>query len=137
MRLPNKRVVRVQFPVHGLPEAGVHWIETYQNHQIAVLNMKPTARDACFLITSTSLGPFDSIDGTKEAKPFVIVCMQVYDTLNSGNSAFAKLEEESRKFKCKPAVFLSDKQYMRFNSATVSTKGGVVTFAQQVLISLL
>ncbi len=135
MQLPDGCVLKVLRPLYGLPEAGVHRFQTHQKHHIAVLNMRPAAHDSCFLVSSS---PFGVNRASSDNEPFGIVCMQVDDTLDAGNSTFVAMEErESRKFKSKQTMFLSDMQLLRFNSATISTKGGVTTLTQDANIARL
>ncbi len=55
--------------------------------------MRPTAHDACFLISERATRRIGITSATSDHTPLGMTCMQVDDTLNAGNLAFIELED--------------------------------------------
>lgn len=126
LTIPSGMLLRVDRPLYGLPEAGMHWFATYHAHHRKELSMIAEVHDPCLLYTSECM-PSDSQSPTSKGA----TCMQTDDTLNFGNKTFIDKEEKSsRKFLCKPKIVLEDGKSMRFNGATISLADNVVTLNQ-------
>lgn len=49
MGLKSDEVLIVVKPLYGVPESGLHWFLTYQDHHVNNLGMKSTIIDNCVL----------------------------------------------------------------------------------------
>ena len=98
------KLLKVERPLYGIPEAGNHWFETYQRHHIEKLGMKISAHDNCLLYAKDEFG---------------IVGLQTDDTLILADKAFAEKEEKQLTFSAKPRERLSTEHPLNFNGAVI------------------
>lgn len=80
-------LLRINLPLYGIPEAGVHWFHTYHNHHIKKLRLTPAKHDLCFLFTKNGMSPDHS--SPKISRGFT--CLQTDDTSSVGNEQFIKI----------------------------------------------
>jgi len=114
----NDTILRVHRPLYGVPEAGLHWFQTYHGFHTKSLSMTASAHDMCLLYTENAT----SRDKAKE--PAALTCLQTDDSLILCNDAFAKLESKmSSRFECKAISKLAEGVPLKFNG-TVATKNG-------------
>lgn len=117
MDLSPQTLLRVNRPIYGLPEAEVHWFQTYHDHHCAVLQLQLFIVGPCFLYTAQRF--LDDITKTATSRGFI--CLQTDDTANVGNSRFAQIEASmSQKFGCKAPVFLTQNRPINFNGTAVT-----------------
>lgn len=91
--LPADYVLKVEKPLYGIPESGLHWYLTYLSHHVDNLGMNRARTDPCLLYRHKD----NEIDG--------IILLQVDDTLGIATERFLKDEEkESKAFRCKERV---------------------------------
>lgn len=50
-------LLQVDLPLYGLPEAGLHWYNTYFFCKKTKLSLNAAARDPCFLFTTKEMLP--------------------------------------------------------------------------------
>lgn len=128
-------VLVVLRPLYGLPEAALHWYNTYSDFHTTTLDMRPTAADPCLFYTfsttepsspTTSANPGRLVHGnakdneetTSVSPPDGLVALQVDDSAILGTARFLQKEEEALgTFPSKPAIFLQD------NGSQVTFKG--------------
>ena len=110
LNLDDDFVLRAVKPLYGIPESGLHWFLTYQDHHLNRLGMQPTRYDPCLLFlrdNNRTLG---------------ITALQVDDNLVHGSSAFLELEEANSKvFDSKPRVLLTLGKSAVFNGVRIAT----------------
>lgn len=117
--LPTGVLLRVDKPLYGLPEAGVHWFKTYHDHHLNKLNMSHAPHDLCLLFTP-------GVADKKSKKPNGISCLQTDDSLILGDEEFHTLEQkEAKRFKSNPISILKNNQEYTFNGTHLikSTSG--------------
>ena len=125
--LSDDMVLRVDKPLYGIVESGVHWYWTYIDYHVSKLDMKSSTHDPCLLFTKPCLDTRNA----KDDAPRGMVCMQTDDTVNSGNCAFREKEElHSKTFKSKPATMLTDGTKIIFNGAQLGLKNGIFNLTQ-------
>lgn len=91
--LSNEMVIRVNRPLYGVPEAGLHCFKTYHKFHTSELNMKSSAHDLCLLYTK------NTIDLDNNGKPAAATCLQTDSSLFLANTQFENFEaEKSKKF---------------------------------------
>lgn len=83
MNLPDDILLKIIWPLYGIPEAGTHWMHTYLQFHIDQLRMFPSAFDPCFLATA-------EVDTSRVG----FVGLQIDDSLMAANEHF--LEDEKR-----------------------------------------
>lgn len=114
---PPDVLFRVNRPLYGIPEAGIHWYKTYHTYHKHDLKMSPSVYDPCLLSTKASL----AITSGSRSTPRGIVCLKTDDTAYIGNKAFFKLEEQKHtKFDSKEAQLLTSHSSIKFNGAVLS-----------------
>lgn len=69
-----------------MPEAGVHWFQTYHNHYHDVLDLRSLILDACFLFTPHSFS--EDIDHLQVPRDFTRLGTD--GTKNIGNPSLSK-----------------------------------------------
>eukprot|EP00171_Calliarthron_tuberculosum_P022597 IDg22597t1 len=115
-------ILRVHRPLYGIPEAGIHWFNTYHRYHTSVLGMISSSHDLCLLYTKHALSR-DSRD-----KPAAITCLQTDDTLTLANTKFVHLEQrESTRFRSKPASALAEGVPLKFNGMMLHKHGDRLT----------
>ena len=116
--LPKNYVLRVEKPLYGIPESGLHWYLTYLTHHLEVLHMTRSRVDPCVLYRTKN----DKLEG--------MILLQVDDSLGMGNDEFL-LEEEraSNKFRCKERTPISSRP-VEFNGITLMNNMGTYTMMQ-------
>ena len=98
-------------PVYGLPEAGVHWHQTYVRHH-EDMGFKGTALDPCLLFAIQNGIPS-------------IICLQVDDSLGIMDAKTAQMEEDAAKrFPHKAPEILTKENSISFNGARISESIG-------------
>ncbi len=119
--LSDDKILQINSPFYGIPEAGVHWFTTYLKHHVEKLGMTSSSHDLCLLYTTDSQS---SVRG--------ITCLQTDDTLSAGNTKFMALEEkESKTFQSKPVTILTPGTSFKFNGGLLSKKeDGTLTLSQ-------
>ena len=55
MNLGQQCLLRVERPLYGLPESGLHWFRTYHKHHTVVLGMTASVHDPCLLCFPSKL----------------------------------------------------------------------------------
>lgn len=116
LKLPNDMLLEIRRPLYGIPEAGLHWFNTYHAYHKNELDMKPSSHDLCLLYTKD--GP--SHDAREQ--PAGITCLQTDDSLFLANTKFKNLEEEkSGRFERKGVLKLDVGMPIKFNG-TIATK---------------
>jgi hypothetical protein len=108
---PKETIMVVIKPLYGIAEAGTHWWAIYFNHYCEKLNMTISTYNSCLLISSS--------------KQFVIVGIQMDDTLILCDSGFNQLEEDELKkaeFTTKPKQELTTGKPLLFNGCTLIKK---------------
>lgn len=127
LNIPPGYLLRVDRPLYGLPESGMHWFVTYHGHHRRSLHMAAAIHDPCLLYTRPCL----SGDRQPSSAPRGITCLQTDDTLHIGNEAFlAKEEKLSREFKCKPKAVLAIDKPLKFNGGIISLERNAVKLSQ-------
>lgn len=125
--LPIETLLRVESPLHGLSEAGVHWFRTYHSHQKDFLSLEPSTLDKCFLYTSEEF----SDDFDTRGVPRGFSCLQTDDTANAGDFLFIKKEAFAfQKFDCKDPIFLSNDNSILFDGAEITRLNGMCLLTQ-------
>ncbi len=115
--LSDDMVLKVECPLYGIPEAGVHWFVTYQKHHIERLGMQPASHDFCLLYTPNSIAKYYKNSKT----PHGITCLQTDDTMTLANPSFISLEQkESMRFESKPLQYLRKGEPLKFNGALLT-----------------
>lgn len=131
---PHGTLFRVNRPLYGIPEAGIHWFYTYHRYHMNKLNMRPSIYDMCLLYTK---GCF-SISSKSENTPRGIVCLQTDDTAYIGNQAFVEKEEKMRKqFDSKNKEVLNNGGKVKFNGGTIVKSNNEITLSQPKHVSKL
>ena len=127
--LSDEMVLKIQTPLYGLPEAGLHWFTTYLKHFREKLGMVSAKHDYCLLFTP------DISNRTQCG----ISCLQTDDTLILANNEFIKLEEKhSTTFKTNPVEELSLEKALSFNGASITiNEFGIVRLTASKHISKL
>jgi hypothetical protein len=109
--------------LYRIPEAGVHWFETYQAHHLERLDMETSTYDPCLLISKQG------------DENFGLVSMQTDDTLLISIEKFSRDEQnalQEASFKVKPKTRLSEDSPIEFNGARVILlKDGNITLRQK------
>lgn len=112
-KVPSEHLMETTKPLYGLPEAALHWFNTYLQFHVRELNMKSTAYDMCLLYTLDLL--------EKEAVPRRVTVTQTDDTLTLCNSALDKIEEsKSKKFESKPKNIAVPNKAFLFNWSRIT-----------------
>ena len=112
--LSKNTVLRVRRPLYGVPEAGLHWFNTYQPFHKEQLGMTVSSHDMCLLFTKN--GP----DCNEKGKPAAVTCLQTDDSLFLSNEEYRKLEEEkSTLFERKAVSKLGADAPLKFNGMIV------------------
>lgn len=86
LALPIETLLRVEKSLHGLPEAGVYWFQTYHSHHKDILSLKPSSLDTCFLYTPKRFSNDFNTRGVSRG----FTCLQTNDTTNASNYFFIK-----------------------------------------------
>lgn len=109
MGLAHDECLLVLKPLYGIPESGLHWFLTFQNHHIEKLVMAATTVDPCLL----SKREGKSIDG--------IATIQVDDTFGHGTEEFLNQENSKTKstFKTKPRKIFQPGESVTFNGTNI------------------
>lgn len=96
MNLEKGKVLKVDNPLYGIPEAPIHWFKMYLNFHRDGFKMEQVPTDPC-LLYHCQYGVLQGIIG-----------LQVDDTLFEGTAKFAKIEEaKAREFPTRDAWELS------------------------------
>lgn len=134
LNLPSDTVLRVNRPLYGIPEAGLHWFQTYHKHHRERLCLTPSIHDPCFLYTNFGM----SSDNKRQPKISGFTCLQTDDTASAGNNAFMVNESKmSKRFDCKPAQTLSEGGTITFNGADIGLVNGIYYMSQNEHINRL
>ena len=99
-------IFKVIKPLYRVPEAGIHWYNTYSNYYKDKLSMETLTFNPCLLVTRNK----DS--------PFGIVAMQIDDILILGDNAFVELKRiklGKAKLTAKPIESLARNTLLIFN----------------------
>lgn len=116
LQLPSHTLPRVDRPIYGLPEAGVHWFRTYHNHSRDTLKLQPSILDPWFLYTPRGLSDHLS----HPTVPPGFTCLQTDDTGNVGKSSFIEPEISAlQNFDYKDPIFIHDEDSVTFNGSTI------------------
>lgn len=127
LNIPPKTLLRIDRPLYGIPEAGMHWFVTYHAHHLKELSMNAAIHDPCLLYTPKCM----SIDRLSLSAHRGVTCLQTDDTLNIGNKTFIDKEEKcSREFLCKKEKTINDGQSLLFNGGTIKIKDDTVKLTQ-------
>ncbi|EED20782.1 conserved hypothetical protein [Talaromyces stipitatus ATCC 10500] len=121
-KYPPDSLLLVEGALYGIPEAGVHWFDTYQSHHKDRLGMETSTYDPCLLMT------------TKGKENFGLVGMQMDDTLLVSTESFAGEEQvalQEAGFKAKPKTRLSQQVPIEFNGARITLQDEKVYFRQK------
>ncbi|KAF4470944.1 Ribonuclease H, partial [Fusarium albosuccineum] len=121
-KYPQGTVLKVEKPLYGLAEAGLHWYATYSKHHREKLAMETSSFDPCLLITCQG------------EECFGITAMQTDDTFNVGTRAFLEREEAELRaagFKAKPQTILTNGESCDFNGTLIQLEEGGLTCAQK------
>ena len=121
-KCPEGTIIRVIKSLYGIPEAGVHWFSTYQEHRCKELNIVTSLYDPCLLIT----------DGGQEE--FEIVGLQTGDTLAIGMLKFSVAEDvalQKANFRAKPKERLSEEAPLEFNRCTLTLHADTTSLTQK------
>lgn len=113
LSFPQDIPLRVERGLYELPDAVLHWFKTYHNHHSKMLKFKPSAHDQCLLYTPGILA-------TNRPRICDATCLQTYETLNVGPSAFQELEEKIKHFKHKQTEAISSNSSTPFNGALIT-----------------
>ena len=76
MNLQSDQLFQAVKPLYGIPESGLHWFLTYQQHHIKNINMTATKSDACVLYKRG------------ENSPEGLCILQVDDSYGHGSKIF-------------------------------------------------
>ncbi|EED17240.1 hypothetical protein TSTA_022940 [Talaromyces stipitatus ATCC 10500] len=121
-KYPLDSLLLVEGALYGIPEAGVHWFDTYQSHYKDRLGMETSTYDPCLLMT------------TKGKENFGLVGIQTDDTLLVSTESFAGEEQvalQEAGFKAKPKTRLSQQVPIEFNGARITLQDEKVYFRQK------
>uniref|UniRef100_L7JQT6 Integrase catalytic domain-containing protein n=1 Tax=Pyricularia oryzae (strain P131) TaxID=1143193 RepID=L7JQT6_PYRO1 len=119
-KYPKGTYLKVNKPLYGLAESGLHWFDTYQRHHKERLNCATSEYDACLLITKSG--------------PFGLVGLQTDDTLNLGDPEFIATEEtelQRAALLAKPQKIMGEGDTEDFNGCKITLKRGVVHIQQK------
>ncbi|KAF4470049.1 hypothetical protein FALBO_3049, partial [Fusarium albosuccineum] len=108
-KYPEGIVLRVEKPLYGLAEAGLHWYATYSKHHQDRLRMEAVSSDPCLLLT-------------REGDEFGVTAMQTDDTFNIGTETFIRREDDELKkagFKAKPQRVIMTNDSCDFNGSYI------------------
>lgn len=109
MKLQDDDALLALKPLYGIPESGLHWFLSFQNHDVGNVNMKPTKLDPFILSCRNGT----KLKGVTE--------IQVEDSFGHGNEKF--LDEEEKKtndhFKTNPRHTMKTREKITFNGTTV------------------
>ncbi|KAF4471164.1 Ribonuclease H [Fusarium albosuccineum] len=108
-KYPEGIVLKVEKPLYGLAEAGLHWYATYSKHHRERLGMEPISSDPCLFLT-------------QQDDEFGITAIQTDDTFNIGTEAFIRREDEELKkagFKAKPQRVIKTGDSCDFNGSYI------------------
>lgn len=134
LNIPRGTVLRVERPLYGIPEAGLHWFRTYHNHHKKKLALRPSIHDPCFLYTPNGM----SVDSKSPKIPRGFTCLQTDDTVSAANNEFIAREAKfSNAFDAKEPTFLREGKTISFNGADISLKQSVISINQNQHISRL
>jgi hypothetical protein len=117
---PPGTIMRINKPLYGIAESGLHWFATYSTHHKQNLKIINSTYDPCLFITKDML--------------FGLVGMQTDDTLIVAEQRFLDLEEKERgkaKFKAKPVEILKDGKDLIFNGCILTKQGPNVVVSQK------
>lgn len=129
LNLPPNQVLRVLRPLYGVPESPLHWFVSYTNHHRLCLNMLPLSFDQCMFHTKAKI---ISYDNENTGAPKGLVCLQVDDTIFTGNEEFITLEaEQSKKFPSKGRSVVCGKP-ITFNGITIRKEGNIYVISCKV-----
>ncbi|POS85469.1 hypothetical protein EPUL_004337 [Erysiphe pulchra] len=117
--IPAGTLLKVLWPLYGIPEEGKHWFKTYRDHHKSNLNLKQDYSDACL--------PFNDS---------AIFALQTDDTLFACNDEFKQKEEDaikSAKFQAKNVERLMPGCSLIFNGAkiTLSNNSSLLLVSQE------
>lgn len=127
LNVPLGKVIRVDKPLYGIPEAGLLWYLTYRDHHITSLGMRPCTVDECIM--------FKHEEG--EDIPNISI-LQVDDTFGCGTEAFLREEESaSQKFITKPRELLKTGKPVSFNGSHITQHEDHISVSQAARISKL
>ena len=113
MHLSSDYVLLAIKPIYGVPESGVHWFNTYQDHHVNRLNMCATKFDPCLLYLR------------EQGKLKAVTALQVDDNLGHGDQAFLEAEQEqSRMFESKPRKLVIEGECIEFNGVKICVEKG-------------
>lgn len=127
INLPKGVLLRIERPLYGIPEAGLHWFRTYHNHHCKKLQLHAATHDTCFLFSQHGM----SQDSISSQLPRGFTCLQTDDTATVGNAEFIKIEESfSSTFDCKKATHLSNGGKIQFNGANIHLNGEIYSIHQ-------
>jgi len=119
-KYPDGTIIRVNKPLYGIAESGVHWFRTYSAHHQNELDMSTSTYDPCLFITN---GPH-----------FGVVGMQTDDTLILASTQFSANEIEKlqkAQFRAKPKRMLSPESPFDFNGAKLMMEGVSTLYLSQ------
>ena len=124
---PPGTLLRVDRPLYGIPEAGIHWFRTYHENHRDTLHLTASLHEPCFLYTPR--GIFGDHQSPEVARVFT--CLQIDDTETAGNPAYIKLEASSSTlFDGKRLQMLEDGGTVTFNGAEISLRDDICTITQ-------
>ncbi|KAI0994868.1 hypothetical protein K3495_g13313 [Podosphaera aphanis] len=109
--LPSNILLRIARPLYGIPEAGTHWLNTYQKHHIEKLCMQTSTFDSCLLYSEHA---------TKHRRGHGIIGLQTDDTLIVADDEFLLHEKNAIKkagFLHKPLQVLDQQNSLNFNGS--------------------
>lgn len=103
LELPKDILVRVNRTLYGLPEAELHWYETYREHYLNKLKISTATYDPCFIFTENPLG----VSYKTDKQICGANCLQTEDTLNIETHTLSKRRKIIEPFqlqRCKSPV---------------------------------
>lgn len=119
LNYPKHVLFRIQKPLYGIPEAGVHWFTTYHRYHRNRLHMTSSPFEMCFMFTKAAF----QHDASHDSHPRGSVCLQTDDTAYLGNEAFIVKEGRRRtQFQSKEKEILSEDTPIKFYGGTLSKK---------------
>ena len=112
LQLSTAKLLRIEKPLYGLRESGVHWFLTYRRHHMDRLKMKSTAHDLCLLYTPNLF--------SDTTRPRAMTCLQTDVTISLCNTEFENVERHhSKRFISKPAQTLKEEKRVKFNGVDI------------------
>ena len=106
-------------PLYGIPEAGMHWFNTYHNHHIDKLGMVSSTYDPCLMFNT---------DGT------AIIGLQTDDSLIVATPTFMKKEQHklnTANLLSKPIDTLAKGHNINFNGFLITLSPDGLNISQQ------